>query len=102
MAQTLAAIRQLAAACKLNEVRHLVIPGYTDHPDRLSELAGWLAAVAPGVPLVLQAFRPHGVKGPLSATPSPTEAQLAALAQLARDRGVAQVRVRPALPASAV
>jgi pyruvate-formate lyase-activating enzyme len=96
VAPTLAAIGQLAAAGKLTEVRHLVIPGYTDAPAHLAALAGWLAGAAPGVPLVLQAFRSHGVKGALAATPSPSTPQLQDLARLAQAQGVAQVSIRPA------
>ena len=79
---------------KLSEVRHLVVPGYTDDQDHLAALARWLARVAPGVPLVLLTFRPHGVRGPLAATPSPTAQTMHRLADLARQCGMGRVTIR--------
>ncbi|MGE5507125.1 MAG: hypothetical protein ACM3RP_01360, partial [Chitinophagales bacterium] len=84
----------LASRGKLYEVRHLVIPGYTAAPEEVATLARLLAAHAPGVPLALLAFRPHGVRGELASTPPLGAQQLEHLAQLAREQGVSQVTVR--------
>lgn len=94
LSPVLASLEYLAGRGKLCEVRHLVIPGYTDTPGEVAALARWLAAHAPGVPLSLLIFRPHGVRGPLSATPSPSPELMAGLADAATAAGVFQVRVR--------
>ncbi|MCL4516779.1 MAG: radical SAM protein [Firmicutes bacterium] len=87
-------IRFAASKGKLAEVRHLVIPGFTDALSRLQQLAAWLASVAPDAPLALLAFRHHGVRGELASHPSPAPQQMAALVDAARAAGVKKVSIR--------
>lgn len=98
LAPVQASLLHLAGLGKLFEVRHLVVPGYTDDADHLAALARWLKTVAPGVPLVLLAFRPHGVRGPLAGTPSPCAETMHRLADLAQRCGVGRVIIRGLLP----
>jgi pyruvate-formate lyase-activating enzyme len=61
-ALVLASIDQLVAADRLVEVRLLVVPGLNDDPDLLARTGAYLADHAPGVPVRVLGFRPHGVR----------------------------------------
>lgn len=98
LAPVLSTAAFLAKTGKLMEVRHLIIPGYTDSPEHVSALATWLTQAAPGVPLTLLVFRGHGVRGALASTPSPVPALMERMALAARAAGVAKVRIRGLLP----
>lgn len=74
----LASARLLAKAGKLSELRYLVIPGQTDRED---EVAAFVALARElGVPLRLNAFRRHGVRGLAQDWPEAGRASLEAIA----------------------
>ena len=55
-------IRYLHARGRLAEVRLLLVPGFNDRADQLSRTAAWLAALDPGLRVVVIGFRTHGVR----------------------------------------
>lgn len=58
----LRSLDRLAIAGKLAEVRLLVVPGRNDSEDVLRRTGEHIAARAPGVPVRVIGFRPHGVR----------------------------------------
>lgn len=89
----LASIRQLAAACRLYEVRLLLVPGVNDSPDQLARTAEWLLGVDPGVRVKVIGFRPHGVRAAAREWPSPTDEQRAAYRATLAAAGVRELVV---------
>ncbi|MCL4186828.1 MAG: YjjW family glycine radical enzyme activase [Rhodobacteraceae bacterium] len=82
-ARALASARLVAAAGKLHELRFLMVPGQTDRPEEIGALVA-LARELGGVPVRLNAFRRHGVRGPARAWPAMPRAGVeAAAARLA-------------------
>ncbi len=77
-AQVLASLDRLQAAHRLTEVRLLVVPGHNDSEDLLRRTGTYLAEHAPGVPVKVIGFRPHGVRAAAREIPAPTEAERAA------------------------
>lgn len=84
----LRSIPRLAAAGRLHEVRLLVVPGYTDHPETTARTGRWLAEHAPGVPVRLIGFRRHGVRPAFAHLAEPARERLEALAGLLRDADI--------------
>ena len=71
-APVLMSLHHLAAAGKLAEVRLLIVPGFNDGEDVLRDTGDYLAEHAPGVPVRIIAFRPHGVRAAARDIPEPT------------------------------
>lgn len=72
----LANLELAAAAGKLVEVRTVLVPGHTDDPAMLREMALRVRGLGPEVPLVVAPFRPQGVRGPLAGVPAPDPARV--------------------------
>jgi pyruvate-formate lyase-activating enzyme len=73
--QVLRSLDRLAAEGKLAEVRLLVVPGHNDTEDLLRRTGAYLAEHAPGVPVKVIGFRPHGVRAAARSIPAPTDAE---------------------------
>jgi pyruvate-formate lyase-activating enzyme len=71
-APVLMSLHHLAAAGKLAEVRLLIVPGYNDSEDALRDTGDYLAEHAPGVPVRIIGFRPHGVRAAARDIPEAT------------------------------
>ena len=63
---------------RLAEVRLLVVPGHNDTEVLLRRTGEFLATHAPGVPVKVIGFRPHGVRAAARDIPAPTDEQRAA------------------------
>ncbi len=87
----LRSLDRLAAAAKLVEVRLLVVPGHNDSADGLRRTGAYLAEHAPGVPVRVIGFRPHGVRAAARSIP---EAERRA-ARGVRRLGARRPRYRP-------
>jgi pyruvate formate lyase activating enzyme len=61
-AQVVDAIRQVAAAGKLYEVRLLLVPGVNDDQATLRRTVSWLLDVDPAMRVKVIGFRRHGVR----------------------------------------
>ncbi len=70
--QVLASLDRLAGAHRLAEVRLLIVPGHNDTEDALRRTGDYLAEHAPGVPVRIIGFRPHGVRAAARGIPEPT------------------------------
>ena len=77
-AQVLLSLDRLVAAQRLVEVRLLVVPGHNDSEEALRRTGDYLARQAPGVPVKVIGFRPHGVRAAARHIPAPTDAERAA------------------------
>lgn len=71
-AQVLDSLDRLVAERLLAEVRLLVVPGYNDSEDALRRTGAYLARRAPGIPVRVLGFRPHGVRAVARHIPAPT------------------------------
>ncbi|MDA8436709.1 MAG: radical SAM protein [Actinomycetales bacterium] len=71
-AQVLDSLDRLVAEQRLAEVRLLVVPGYNDSADVLRRTGAYVARHAPGVPVRVIGFRPHGVRAAARHIPAPT------------------------------
>jgi pyruvate-formate lyase-activating enzyme len=69
---------RLADSGALAEVRLLVVPGHNDSEDLLRRTGDYLASHAPGVPVKVIGFRPHGVRAAAREIPAPTDEERAA------------------------
>jgi pyruvate-formate lyase-activating enzyme len=58
----LESIRYLHSRGRLAEVRLLLVPGFNDSDEQLARTADWLAALDPGLRVVVIGFRRHGVR----------------------------------------
>ena len=76
-AQVLLSLDRLVAAQRLVEVRLLVVPGHNDSEAALRRTGDYLARQAPGVPVKVIGFRPHGVRAAARNIPAPTDAERA-------------------------
>ena len=76
-AQVLHSLDRLVAERRLAEVRLLVVPGHNDSEEALRSTGDYLAQHAPGVPVKVIAFRPHGVRAAARNIPAPTDAERA-------------------------
>jgi pyruvate formate lyase activating enzyme len=79
-AQVLLSLDRLAAEHRLAEVRLLVVPGHNDSERALRLTGDYLAQHAPGVPVKVIGFRPHGVRAAARHIPAPTEEERTAYA----------------------
>jgi len=77
-AQVLHSLDRLVAEHRLAEVRLLVVPGHNDSEAALRSTGDYLAQHAPGVPVKVIAFRPHGVRAAARHIPAPTDDERAA------------------------
>ena len=77
-APVLASLDRLVRAQRLAEVRLLVVPGHNDTAEQLRRTGAYLASHAPGVPVKVIGFRPHGVRAAARAIPAPTDDERAA------------------------
>ncbi|MFC6236247.1 radical SAM protein [Longivirga aurantiaca] len=68
----LRSLDRLALAHKLAEVRLLIVPGRNDSEETLRRTGAYVAARAPGVPVRVIGFRPHGVRAAARSIPEPT------------------------------
>ena len=73
--QVLQSLERLVEESKLAEVRLLVVPGRNDSDDLLRRTGEYLALHAPGVPVKVIGFRPHGVRAAARSIPAPTDEQ---------------------------
>ena len=71
----LRSLDRLALVHKLAEVRLLIVPGRNDSEETLRQTGEYVAARAPGVPVRVIGFRPHGVRAAARGIPeaSPEE-----------------------------
>jgi pyruvate-formate lyase-activating enzyme len=76
----LESLHHLAREHKLVEVRLLVVPGHNDGEELLRRTGEYLATYAPGVPVKVIGFRPHGVRAAARDIPEPTAQERAAYA----------------------
>lgn len=81
----LRSLDRLAAAAKLVEVRLLVVPGHNDSADGLRRTGAYLAEHAPGVPVRVIGFRPHGVRAAARSIPEASAEQRAAYGAWVRE-----------------
>ena len=92
--RVLASLRLLAARGRLAELRLLHVPGQSDFLDGAGELAeglaAFLASLGP-VPIRLNGFRHHGVRGAALAWPQAREDELVALATALKAKGFGPV-----------
>jgi len=77
-AQVLHSLDRLVAEHRLAEVRLLVVPGHNDSEAALRSTGDYLAQHAPGVPVKVIGFRPHGVRAAARHIPAPTDDERAA------------------------
>jgi pyruvate formate lyase activating enzyme len=92
-AEVLAAIRQVAAAGKLYEVRLLLVPGINDDPATLESTVRWLLGVDPAMRIKVIGFRQHGVRAEAKGWPEATPEQFAEYHAQLTDLGVRQLAV---------
>ena len=92
--QVLHSLDRLFAEQRLAEVRLLVVPGHNDSEDALRATGAYLAHRAPGIPVKVIGFRPHGVRAAARHIPAPTaEERTAYAAWVAESVGVDLVTV---------
>lgn len=89
----LAAIRQLAAAGKLYEVRLLLVPFVNDAPATLERTVDWLLAIDPAMRIKVIRFRRHGVRAPGRDWPEADEARAEDYRRLLTECGVRRLEV---------
>ena len=88
-------IQWLAKHDKLSELRLLVIPQHSDHLQHVDELVQFITTLG-DIPVRLNAFHHHGVRGDAQAWQSATKEDIETLATALTQRGVKQI-IRPAL-----
>jgi len=92
--QVLHSLDRLFAEQRLAEVRLLVVPGHNDSEEALRATGAYLAHRAPGIPVKVIGFRPHGVRAAARHIPAPTaEERTAYAAWVAESVGVDLVTV---------
>jgi pyruvate formate lyase activating enzyme len=96
-ARVLASARLLAQADRLAELRLLVIPGQTDRDDEITALVAFARDL--GVPLRLNAFRRHGVRGAAAGWPDADRAGVEAIAARLVAAGLGPVALPALWPA---
>ncbi|WP_425858517.1 YjjW family glycine radical enzyme activase [Aeromonas sp. INTO2] len=92
--RVLASLQLLARAGKLAEVRLLQVPGQSDYLDATGTLDGGLAAFLQAlgpVPIRLNGFRHHGVRGEALSWPEAGSADLTVLANALKAKGFGSV-----------
>lgn len=89
--RVLGSIRYLHAHDRLHEVRLLLVPGYNDSPDQLARTGDWLAALDPGLRVVVIGFRRHGVRPAYQGIPEATSDLLAGSRAILEAEGLREV-----------
>jgi pyruvate formate lyase activating enzyme len=84
-AQVLDSLDRLVAEHRLAEVRLLVVPGHNDSEAALRATGDYLAHRAPGIPVKVIGFRPHGVRAAARHIPAPTPEERTAYAAWVAD-----------------
>lgn len=79
---------------KLQEIRFLVVPGWTDTEVEINALAAFLEGLDPQPPLRLNAFQKHGVLEPASSWPAASREMIERIAATLEQSGVQDV-LRP-------
>lgn len=88
--RALASARYLAARGKLAELRFLMIPGKTDNAGEIDRLIAFVRELG-DVPIRLNAFRTHGVRGAAMDWPKMPREGVEAAATRLRTAGIAEV-----------
>lgn len=94
--RVLASARLLYEAGKLHELRYLLIPERTDSTAEIAELSKFVMALGTDLPLRLNAFQHHGVKGEARDWPTMKQSDVERIAQDLRAAGLSNV-VTPAV-----
>ncbi len=94
--RALQSARQVHAAGKLHELRFLMIPGKTDSDSEVDSLAEFVASLGSDVPVRLNAFQKHGVRGPARDWETMSEAGINVAAARLQCRGIDRV-ITPAV-----
>ncbi len=81
----------LAERGKIEELRVVVVDGWTDPEDTIGGMAELLGRRTADQRLRLIRFRRFGVRGPLADAPSPTDERIATLVELAERLGFADI-----------
>lgn len=84
-------IRYLHERGRLHEVRLLLVPGFNDTEEQLGATAAWLAALDPGLMVVVIGFRPHGVRPEGASIPEASPQLLERARAVLRSAGVREV-----------
>lgn len=84
-------IRYLAEHNKLSEVRLLLIPEQTDLADNAKNIAEFLGSLSSNLPIRINAFHSHGVKGIAKTWASATKDQVEEFATELRKYGLTQI-----------
>ncbi len=71
--KVLQSARLLHEAGKLHELRYLVIPGHTDTKAEVDALIALILRLDPNLPIRLNAFQHHGVRGAATSWPKATK-----------------------------
>ncbi len=94
--RVLASARLLFKAGKLHELRYLLIPNRTDSSEEIEKLIRFVEALSPNLPLRLNAYQHHGVKGEALTWPTMKEPDVERIAADLRSAGLTNV-VTPAV-----
>jgi YjjW family glycine radical enzyme activase len=94
--RSLASARLVHAAGKLHELRFLMVPGKTDSAAEIAHLVAFAQSLGGTVPIRLNGFRTHGVRGEATEWPMMPRADLEATADMLTRSGVGPVSL-PAL-----
>jgi pyruvate formate lyase activating enzyme len=81
-------IRYLHDAGRLAEVRLLLVPGFNDSDDQVTRTGEWLAALDPGLRVVVIGFRRHGARAAWADLPEAGPDRLAHAAGLLTASGL--------------
>ena len=90
--RSLQSARLVNAAGKLHELRFLLVPGQTDGADEIDSLVEFAAALGQDVPVRLNAFQHHGVRGEALDWYKMSEAGVNGVAGRLREAGIEEVR----------
>jgi len=80
----------------LDELRYLLIPEHTDSTAELQKLAAFIAELDPQIPLRLNAFQHHGVKGTAQKWPVMKKEDVERIADNLHKAGLRNI-IRPAV-----
>lgn len=87
----LAAIRYLARAGKLYEVRLMIVPGINDDPEDLVHIARFLTSIDPTMRVKINHFHAHGTRSPASDWAEADADTRESYVQLLRSSGVQHI-----------
>jgi pyruvate formate lyase activating enzyme len=89
--RSLQSARLVNSAGKLHELRFLLVPGQTDGADEIDSLIEFAAALGQDVPVRLNAFQHHGVRGEALGWDKMPEAGVNGVANRLREAGIRNV-----------